>query len=61
MLTNEWRKASRSGNQGGNCVEARAHEGAVEVRDTKLGDDSPIVTFSPNDWRALLRHEGRTN
>jgi hypothetical protein len=53
-LTNEWRKASRSDQSGGNCVEARAIDSVVQVRDTKLGEDSPILDVAPRDWLALL-------
>jgi hypothetical protein len=54
MLTNEWRKSSRSGGQGGNCVEARTLSEAVQVRDTKLGEASPILVASAADWTAIL-------
>ncbi|THV43437.1 DUF397 domain-containing protein [Glycomyces buryatensis] len=53
-LSREWKKSSRSGNNGGDCVEARALEDVVQVRDTKLGDASPILDASPADWRAFL-------
>lgn len=33
-LTIHWKKSSRS-NSNGNCVEARLHEGHVEIRDSK--------------------------
>ncbi|RRS01764.1 DUF397 domain-containing protein [Glycomyces terrestris] len=54
MLTENWKKSSRSGNQGGACVEARAHSGVAQVRDTKLGESSPILEASAADWTALL-------
>ncbi|GAB3224036.1 hypothetical protein GCM10027447_12230 [Glycomyces halotolerans] len=54
MKTN-WRKSSRSGNSGANCVEARAGEGAFEVRDSKLGDGSPIFGVAVGDFESLLR------
>jgi len=50
----EWRKSSRSGNAGGNCVEARRST-SFEVRDSKLGDDSPILTLSPEDFVGFLK------
>lgn len=60
MLTNEWRTSSRSNSQpNGDCVEVRLHDGTVQVRDTKLGADSPILDASPSHWLALLRTEGR--
>ena len=55
MLTEEWRKSSRSGNNTNqSCVEARRLACAVQVRDTKLGEDSPIFDASPADWRGFL-------
>jgi hypothetical protein len=55
MLTDQWRKPSRS--SGGNndqCVEARAADPVVQIRDSKLGDASPILDASPADWRIFL-------
>ncbi|CAM3270942.1 DUF397 domain-containing protein [Stackebrandtia soli] len=52
MTPGKWRKPSRSGN-GGNCVEARIAS-LVEVRDSKLGDASPILSMSAEDFGALL-------
>ncbi|MCD0442822.1 DUF397 domain-containing protein [Glycomyces sp. A-F 0318] len=49
-----WKKSSRSGNTGGNCVEVRGRAGVVQVRDTKLGETSPILDASPADWRGFL-------
>lgn len=54
-MTTQWRKSSRSGNSGGNCVEARASKGAFEVRDSKLGDASPIFGVMSEDFKSLLR------
>jgi len=55
MLTSEWTKSSRSGsNDQGQCVEARKADLVVQVRDSKLGDTSPILAASPADWRGFL-------
>ncbi|GAB4006603.1 hypothetical protein GCM10029992_57890 [Glycomyces albus] len=54
FLSGEWRKSSRSGSQGGQCVEARALDGTVQVRDTKLGEASPILDVSPDTWRGFV-------
>ncbi|MGH3736380.1 MAG: DUF397 domain-containing protein [Micromonosporaceae bacterium] len=54
MLTNDWKKATRS-NTNGACLYARVTEdGTVEVRDGKLGDTSPILRFTPAEWDAFL-------
>ncbi|MEV3934425.1 DUF397 domain-containing protein [Glycomyces sp. NPDC049804] len=50
-----WRKSSRSG--GGDdsqCLEARSQFGAFQVRDSKLGHDSPIFDLGAVDFKALL-------
>lgn len=49
-----WRKSTRSGNSGGNCVEVRVNDDEVQVRDSKLGDDSPIFDCTPTDFQSLL-------
>lgn len=54
-MTSKWRKSSRSGNSGGNCVEARTNEMRFEVRDSKLGDGSPIFGLDAEDFVGLLR------
>lgn len=53
-MTTEWRKSSRSGNSGGNCVEVRVNDEEFQVRDSKLGDGSPIFGCRPEDFRSLL-------
>jgi hypothetical protein len=48
-----WRKSSKSGNNGGNCVEvARNLPRVVAVRDSK-DPDGPKLTFTPETWRAF--------
>ncbi|MQM24133.1 DUF397 domain-containing protein [Glycomyces albidus] len=49
-----WKKSSRSGSTGGACVEVRGQGDVIQVRDTKLGEDSPILDASPSDWRGFL-------
>lgn len=54
-MTSPWRKSSRSGDQGANCVEARTHSGRFEVRDSKLGEGSPIFELGSEEFVSLLR------
>ncbi|GAA4901196.1 uncharacterized protein DUF397 [Stackebrandtia albiflava] len=56
MATAKWRKSTRSGNSGGNCVEVRLN-GPVEVRDSKapaLGS----LAIERAEFAALLRSVG---
>ncbi len=45
-----WRKASYSGNGGGNCVEVGDAARVVVVRDT-TDRSGPVLRFSPAVWR----------
>ncbi|TDC59279.1 DUF397 domain-containing protein [Actinomadura sp. GC306] len=48
-----WRKSSYS-EADGNCLEvAHCTSGKISVRDSKLGDSSPILDFSPREWFAF--------
>lgn len=52
----EWRKATASGHDGGECVEtADLPDGTIGVRDSKLGDDSPVLTFTRDEMRAFVQ------
>ncbi|SCF45446.1 DUF397 domain-containing protein [Micromonospora mirobrigensis] len=49
-----WRKSTRSGPDGGNCVEvADSLPGVVAVRDSK-DPDGPALAFAPAAWRAFV-------
>lgn len=50
----QWRKATRSGTSGGNCVEVAGNlPGAVAVRDSK-DPAGPVLSFSPAAWRSFV-------
>lgn len=52
-----WRKSSYStgDTNGGECVElASLPGGGVAVRDSKLGDQSPVITFTQAELRAFV-------
>jgi hypothetical protein len=49
-----WRKSSYS-NPNGACVETSAEvAGTVLVRDSRLGEGSPVLEFSPAAWTEFL-------
>ncbi|GGL31100.1 DUF397 domain-containing protein [Planomonospora parontospora] len=49
-----WRKSSRSGDSGGQCVEVADNlPGVVAVRDSK-DPDGPKLLFTPAQWRAFV-------
>lgn len=48
-----WRKSSRSGNGGSNCVEVAFVPTAVAVRDSK-NPTGPALAFPTNAWRGFL-------
>ncbi len=51
-----WRKSSRSSGQtNSECVEARAVAADFQVRDSKLGDTSPVFDLKADDFTGLLR------
>ncbi|WP_030451988.1 DUF397 domain-containing protein [Herbidospora cretacea] len=50
----EWRKSTRSGYNGGQCVEVATNlHGVVAVRDSKDPNGSALV-FTPGEWRAFI-------
>ncbi|MEV4496553.1 DUF397 domain-containing protein [Micromonospora arborensis] len=49
-----WRKSTRSGASGGNCVEVADNlPGVVGVRDSK-DPAGPALAFGPAAWRAFV-------
>jgi hypothetical protein len=51
----KWRKSTRSGGNGGDCVEVADNlPGVVAVRDSK-DTTGPVLTFGPATWSAFVR------
>ena len=48
-----WIMSSRSAGNGGNCVEARRHEGVIEVRNSKNRSGGTVV-FTVAEWDSFL-------
>jgi hypothetical protein len=53
-MTTPWIKATRSGGNGGSCVQLRRHQGMIEVRDTKDQGKGPILRFTRAEFEAFL-------
>lgn len=51
--TTPWIKAQKS-TDGGNCVEMRRHQGAIEIRDTKAHGTGPSLRFTPDEFDAWI-------
>lgn len=47
-----WKRSTRCSS--GGCVEVRHNNGRVVLRDSKLGDDSPELEFTPAEWDSFL-------
>ncbi|WP_163511734.1 DUF397 domain-containing protein [Fodinicola acaciae] len=48
-----WRKSTYSGNES-NCVEVGSKNVDIAVRDTKLGESSPVLAFGSAQWRTFI-------
>lgn len=49
-----WRKSTKSGNNGGDCVEVADNlPGVVAVRDSK-DPTGPVLAFTPSAWQAFV-------
>ncbi|MEV3939178.1 DUF397 domain-containing protein [Glycomyces sp. NPDC049804] len=55
-----WRKSTRSnGGADSNCVEGRQRAEGFQVRDSKLGHDSPVFALQSADFVGLLQAAAR--
>lgn len=50
-----WRKSTKSGGNGGECVEVAGVPGRVLVRDSKERGDGPVLRFTPAEWKRFTR------
>ncbi|MEG3635604.1 DUF397 domain-containing protein [Micromonospora palythoicola] len=56
LTSARWRKSTRSGPDGGNCVEVADNlPGLVAVRDSK-DPTGPVLAFLPTAWRTFVAH-----
>lgn len=54
LIDATWRKSTRSGSSGGDCVEVADNlPGIVGVRDSK-DPEGPALVFGPVAWRAFV-------
>jgi hypothetical protein len=49
----DWVKSARSSGNG-QCVQWARIGDVIGVRDSKLGNDSPVLEFTPAEWRAFV-------
>ncbi|MGW5579498.1 DUF397 domain-containing protein [Micromonospora chokoriensis] len=50
----QWKKSTRSGTSGGDCVEVAGNlPGVVAVRDSK-DPSGPALAFDPQTWKAFV-------
>lgn len=54
QVSPKWRKSSRSGSNGGDCVEVAEQRDRVLIRDSKLGDAGPILAVGRDEFRRFL-------
>jgi hypothetical protein len=49
-----WRKSSRSGSGSNECVELALGRDQTSIRDSKLGDASPVLAFHTVEFGTFL-------
>jgi hypothetical protein len=53
VISQEWKKSTKSGPTGGQCVEVRQHGDAIEVRDSK-NPQGQVLAFTRDEWVAFI-------
>lgn len=51
----QWRKSSRSNGGGAACVMVAQVPGVAGVKDSKLGQASPVLPFAAEAWTSFLQ------
>ncbi|MGN9810668.1 DUF397 domain-containing protein [Micromonospora sp. BQ11] len=60
LIDARWRKSTKSGGNGGDCVEVADNlAGVVGIRDSK-DPTGPALTFTPTAWRGFVAEVKRT-
>jgi Domain of unknown function (DUF397) len=54
MSESSWEKSFASEPNGGSCVEVNLGQDEIAVRDTKLGELSPVLRYTRAEWEAHL-------
>lgn len=54
MIFDNWKKSSRSGTSGGNCLEVSRSSDQHAFRDSKLGADSPVLIVSKEQYKSFI-------
>ena len=49
-----WRKSTRSGDNGGQCVEVAFLQRVVGLRDFEDGKSGPVLIFAQSEWEAFV-------
>lgn len=49
-----WRKSTRSGDNGGQCVEVAFLDSVVGLRDSKDRGSGPILIFARGEWDEFI-------
>ncbi|MET8527595.1 DUF397 domain-containing protein [Micromonospora sp. NPDC005172] len=54
LTSAHWRKSTKSGNNGGACIEVADNlSGVVAIRDSK-DQHGPALVFGPDQWQAFV-------